>query len=291
VLDDLSAGLAHTLPEAAELLVGDVRDAEGCRVAVADADVVVHLAAPPGITSALDDPGHDFSVNAEGTLNVLEAARRRGRPRVVLASTTAPLFETGEPIHEGMVPRPTSPYAAGKLAAEGYCAAYARGYGVPAVVLRVTNVYGPGSVAKEGAVARFLRDGMAGRDLTITGDGRQTRDFLYVDDVVRAIRLAAQAPGAGDGAPIQLGAGRETEIAELARLVGDTLANAGMSAPGVTYAPARPGDVARCRVASKRAQSLLGWAPTVALQDGLGRTRDYFADLLAGSSGAAAGGG
>ncbi|WP_200340323.1 NAD-dependent epimerase/dehydratase family protein [Rhodovibrio sodomensis] len=163
---------------------GDVGDAPAVLAAARDAGVIVHLAGAAGVAGSLADPRGDAAANVLGTLNVLEAARQTGA-RVVFASTTAPLIGAAPTIDERTLPAPCVPYGASKLAAEAYCHAYARSFGVASCVLRLTNVYGPGSAHKTGAVGRFLADGLAGRALTITGDGLQTRDFVYTPSLWR----------------------------------------------------------------------------------------------------------
>lgn len=283
VLDDRSAG-AQSLRalgvDATRLALweADVRDAAAMVEAARGADAVVHLAGATGVAGSLADPGGDARANVLGTLGVLEAARTAGA-RVVLASTTAPLIGDAPRIDERTLPAPRVPYGAGKLAAEAYCHAYRQAFGVASCVLRLTKVYGPGSAHKSGAVGRFLADGLAGWALTVTGDGRQARDFVHVADVVRALKLAAVHPAAV-GQTFQIAAGRTTTIQALARAVQDLLGAHGHPVPALAYAPARPAEVRSTRADPAKAAAWLGWRAEIELNDGLRRTYAHLARPL-----------
>ena len=275
VLDDGSAAAGSLRacgvdPACLDLRRGDVRDEAAVHDAARGVDVVVHLAGATGVVGSLADPRGDASANVLGTLNVLEAARHTGA-RVVFASTTAPLVGDAPEIDERTLPAPRVPYGASKLAAEAYCQAYAASFGVASCVLRLTNVYGRGSGHKTGAIGRFLADGLAGRPLTITGDGRQTRDFLHVADVVRALSLAAARPAAA-GETFQIATGRATAIIDLARRVQDLLRRQGRPVPGLSRVPARPAEVRATHASPAKAEALLGWRAEVDLDAGLART-------------------
>ena len=279
VLDDGSAG-ADSLracgvdPGRLDLRVADVRDDRAVGEAARGIDVIAHLAGATGVVGSLADPRGDASANVLGTLNVLEAARRTGA-RVVFVSTTVPLVGDAPEVDERTLPAPRVPYGASKLAAEGYCQAYAASFGVASCVLRLTNVYGRGSGHKTGAVGRFLADGLAGRALTITGDGRQTRDFLHVADVVRALRLVAVHPAA-PGGTFQIATGRPTAIIDLARDVQELLRRAGRPVPCLVNLPAQPAEVRATHASPAKAAALIGWQAEVGLSAGLART---FAEL------------
>lgn len=271
VLDDLSLGR----PEDAagtELIVGDIRDAATVEATLRDVEVVVHLAAHTRVIDSIADPLGSFDVNVRGTLTLLEAIRRRpGIRRFVLASTGGAILGDAEPpVHEDMPARPLSPYGASKLACEGYCSAYFGAYGVPTVALRFSNVYGPGSERKGSVVAAFLRAVRAGAPLVVYGDGRQTRDFLYVDDLCDAVVAAVERDCSGD--VFHVASGRETAIGDLAKLVVRVTAT---SVP-VEHRPARTGEVVRNSARIDRAHTVLGYAPAVGLEDGLERTWRWF---------------
>lgn len=271
VLDDLSMGRREDAGQA-ELVVADIRDAAAVQQAMRDVDVVVHLAAHTRVIESIDDPLGSFDANVRGTLTVLEAVRRRdGIRRFILASTGGAILGDAEPpVHEDMPARPLSPYGASKLACEGYCSAYFGAYGVPTVALRFSNVYGPGSERKGSVVAAFLRAVAAGQPLVVYGDGRQTRDFLYVDDLCNAVVAAADRPC--DGQVFHIASGRETSIADLADAI------RGVCGHDVTIdrRPARTGEVRRNSARIDRARAVLGFEPAVELADGLARTWRWF---------------
>lgn len=293
VLDDLSVGTRAAIerhgdvvdadadtsgawPEAIELRRGDIRAPEPVRAAAEGADAIVHLAANTGVEPSLNDPRADCETNVLGTLNVLEAARAAGDPRVVFASSGAPLGHVEPPIHEEIAPHPASPYGASKLAGEGYCSAYFHSFGVETVVLRFGNVYGPLSGHKGSVVARFFKDAYAGRPLEIHGDGSQTRDFIFIDDLVKAIRLAAVRAGIG-GEAFQIATNSECTIHALADAVIDVLRKNGEPVPTVTHGTPRRGDVARNYSDIRKARDVLGWQPDHTLRDGLIKTQADFA--------------
>jgi UDP-glucose 4-epimerase len=271
VLDDLSMGRREDVGDA-ELVVADIRDASAVDAALQDVDVVVHLAAHTRVIESIAEPLVSFDANVRGTLTLLEAVRRRGGiGRFILASTGGAILGDAEPpVHEDMPARPLSPYGASKLACEGYCSAYFGAYGVPTVALRFSNVYGPGSDRKGSVVAAFLRRVAAGEPLIVYGDGRQTRDFLYVDDLCRAVVAAAERDCAGQ--VFHVACGRETAIGDLVdavrRITGSDVA--------VEHRPARAGEVQRNCARIDRARAVLGFAPSVALDDGLARTWRWF---------------
>ena len=210
-----------------ELVVGDILDEELALRAAGGADVIVHLAANTGVMPSIEDPRADCMSNVIGTLNYLEAARHDGVSRFVFASSGGTTIGDAEPpIHEEMVPHPVSPYGASKLAGEGYCSAYSRTFGMDTVALRFGNVYGPLSGHKNSVVARFIKRATSGEVLEIYGDGTQTRDFVYVGDLIRAIRLAATVEGVG-GEIFQIATSAETTVQELTQKLLPALASAG----------------------------------------------------------------
>jgi len=191
-----------------ELVVGDVTEKSLALNVCKGADAVVHLAASTGVIPSVEDPEQDFASNVVGTFNYLEAARLNGIGRFVFASSGAPLGEQVPPVHEEMVPHPISPYGAGKLCGEAYCSAYHGSFGLETVVLRFGNVYGPHSKHKGSVVAKFIRHIMASEPLPIYGDGNQTRDFIYVEDLTEAILLALNRADVG-GEIFQIATHRE----------------------------------------------------------------------------------
>lgn len=293
IVDDLSVGTEHDLgtvarfdrvvpnaihgaPDGVELLVGDVREAELALTACRGIDAIVHLAANTGVQPSLDNPRRDCTVNVLGTLNYLEAAREHGIRRFVLASSGGTVIGDAEPpIHEELVPHPRSPYGASKSAGEGYCSAYAASFGVDAVALRFGNVYGPGSTHKNSVVARFVKRAMNGDELEIYGDGEQTRDFIYIDDLIRAIVRAAVVDGIG-GQVFQVATGRETSVRQLAAIVTTALERMGFSKPQVLDAPPLRGEIRRNASDVSKAGTWLDWRPQTSLEDGVLGTVRWF---------------
>jgi UDP-glucose 4-epimerase len=266
---------AHSGAERIELVVRDILDADAVRASTRACDVVVHLAANTGVAPSLQDPRRDCLVNVIGTLNCLEAARHEGVERFVFASSAAPVGEVEPPVHEEKAPRPLSPYGASKLAGEGYCSAYARSFGLDTVALRFGNVYGPYSDRKSSVVAAFIRRALAGEPLEIYGDGSQTRDFIHVDDLVRAIDSAARTLAIG-GEIFHIATAHETTIAELAELLIRVLARHGVSGVQLRTAPARAGDVRRNFADTSKAAARLGWRAEVSLEQGLAGVVQWF---------------
>ena len=258
-----------------ELGVGDSMD-DGLALRIcAGADVIVHLAANAGVAPSVEDPRGDCLTNVIGTLNYLEAARACQVKRFVFASSGAPIGECTPPIHEEMAPHPVSPYGASKLAGEGYCSAYFKTFGVETVALRFGNVYGPGSGHKQSVVAKFIAQALAGEALEIYGDGGQTRDFIFIDDLIEAIRLAATVPEIG-GETFQIATNAETTVAELVDQLLAALAEAEVAGAEVRHGAPRLGDVRRNFSDTAKARERLGWTCRTALGDGLRRTvRDF----------------
>ena len=275
VLDNLSAGRQEDLENLpVELMVGDIRNHQAVDAAMAGVEVVVHLAAHTGVVQSVEEPSLDMSVNVFGTLNVLKAAVRHGVERFIFASTGGAIVGVANPpVHEEMPPCPVSPYGAGKLAGEGYCSAFWRSYGLKTVALRFSNVYGPYSYHKGSVVAKFLRQILAQEELKVFGDGKQTRDFIYVKDLCDAILNAVDAD-VPFGQPIQLGSGQETSINRLLTLLRITVKPRDF--PPVRYVPARNGEVLRNFVSIARAGKYLQFTPRTDLPANLRHTWEWF---------------
>ena len=264
ILDDLSAGRDAYVRglRRVELRQGSITDPAAVRRAVRGVDAVVHLAALSGVAPSVEHPERDFAVNVQGTFHLLDAARRSGVQRVVFASSGAVLAGARPPLHEAIVPTVLAPYGASKLYGEVALQAFQSVYGFTGIALRFSNVYGRNCDHKRSVVAEFLRQAAAGKPLVIYGTGRQTRDFLHVDDVSRAVRIALRSPSSG---VFQLGTGVETSISRLANLV--------QRAAGVKLhvdrRPPRPGEAARNVVDPSKARQVLKWEARVELPDGL----------------------
>ena len=275
VLDNFSVGTPSALEGCdVEMMEGDVRDFEAVTRAVQGMDAVVHLAAQTGVIPSQQDPRLDFEVNAGGTLNLLLASREGRVGRFVVASSGAPLGNVQPPVHEAIPPKPTSPYGASKLACEGYCSAFYGSYGLHTVALRIANVYGPRSSHKQSVVARFAREGLHTRQVTIYGDGQQTRDFIHVDDVCEAFVRALEVEEAA-GQVIQVATGVETKILDLAQMVRIAL---GQPEVRFNFLPARPGEIRRNFARIDRARQLLGWNPRISISQGVPQTCQWFVD-------------
>jgi UDP-glucose 4-epimerase len=277
ILDDLSTGRLANLDGAraagAVLVEADVRNPSEVDDAVARAapDRIFHLAAQIDVRRSLHDPQCDARVNVIGTINVLEAARRHGVSRVVNTSTGGAIYgEAAEvPTPEGAEERPLAAYGTSKLCAEHYCAWAGRLHGLSVGTVRLANVYGPRQdpLGEAGVVAIFCDRLLAGTRPTIHGTGQQTRDFVFVDDVVAAqLRMA----DAGIAGPVNVGTGRETSVLELAAAVAEAGHAEGWFAPHL--APARAGEVVRSCLDGGRARRELGFVPRVPLIDGLRTT-------------------
>lgn len=254
-----------------EFVRGDMRDRPALAAALAGIDAVVHLAADTRVMDSIAAPEHNFAVNVVGTFNLLEAMRATGVRRLVNASTGgAILGEVSPPVHEEMTPRPLAPYGAGKLAVEGYCSAYAASFGFSAVSLRFSNVYGPRSHHKGSVVAAFLKRIAAAERLVVHGDGEQTRDFVFVDDLCDGIVAAFDRETSG---VIQLGSGRPVTINALLDVMRQVTAPLRFD---VEYAPFRDGEIVHTWCSIDRAAKVLGYAPRTSLEDGLDRTWRWF---------------
>jgi UDP-glucose 4-epimerase len=258
-----------------ELLVGDVLDEDLIRGATRGSDIFVHLAANTGVSLSVADPRKDCLNNVLGTLNCLEACRYQRTNRFIFASSGASIGECQPPLHEELPAHPVSPYGASKLAGEAYCSAFKASFGVDAVALRFSNCYGPRSSHKDSVVAKFISEAMSGRSWHIFGDGTQSRDFIYVDDVVAAIILAASHQNVG-GETFQIATNNETTIITLTENLAKSLKHHQITIPEIVCAPARTGDIKRNFSDTKKAQARLGWKPRILLPEGLNRTVEWF---------------
>ena len=287
VLDDFSTGREQNLAGTegrVEVIRGDLRDAAAVSSAVRGVRTILHLAAVPSVTRSVSDPATTRAVIVDGTFRLLEAARAQGVQRLVLYSSSSVYGESPElPKSETMRPQPISPYGASKLAAEAFASAWARSYGMSILVLRPFNVYGPRQdPASEYAavVPRFVTAILQDRPGTIYGDGAQTRDFTYVDDMVDATFRAARWDG-GSGEVFNVSGGARTSVLELYAAIERAV---GVRVPPV-HAPARTGDILHSHADGSAARAF-GYTPRVALGEGIGRTVDWFrASLAAGIKG------
>ncbi len=275
VLDDLSTGKRDQVNPGARLHVADLRDARAVRhvVETERPEVIFHLAAQIDVRRSVADPPFDAEVNLIGFLNLMESARLNGIRRVIFSSTGGAIYGEQErfPCDEDHALRPLSPYGVAKLATESYLYFYRAQYGIDYVSLRYANVYGPRQDphGEAGVVAIFCARILEGEPCTIYGDGAQTRDYIFVEDVARANLAALERKFSG---PLNIGTGVETSVNELYAAIA--------SAAGIErrpeYALARPGEQRRSVILPERAERLLGWRPQVTLRDGLERTLHFF---------------
>jgi UDP-glucose 4-epimerase len=268
VVDDLSAGRAIQVPAEAELHRLDVRHASDLDAIIASVrpTAIFHLAAQADVRRALAEPAFDAEVNVLGTIAVLEGARKVGA-RVLVASTGGAGYgeypELPVPSPETAETRPLSHYGMSKMAGEGYCGVYGRLYRTEWVALRLANVYGPRQDphGEAGVVAIFCGRILDGEPPRVFGDGRQTRDYVYVADVVRAFAAAEQGPA---GEVVNVGAGREVSVIDLLHGLGYEREP--------DFAPARPGELMRSALDVRKAEALWGWRASTTLADGLRTT-------------------
>lgn len=252
---------------------GDIRDSELVSQCAIGVDCIVHLAANTGVGPSVEDPRLDLECNVIGTFNVLEAARIHGVKKFIFASSGAPAGEIEPPIHEELPPHPVSPYGASKLAGEGYCSAYFRTFKIDTVCLRFGNVYGPRSKKKSSVVAKFIRQALAGEPCVIYGDGTQTRDFIYIDDLIEAIIRGIEKSVGGE--TFQIASGHECTVGEVAEIISGVLQKEGVEMV-VSYDVPRLGDVKRNYSDTTKAHNLLGWKSTMSLDKGVEKTVNYF---------------
>jgi UDP-glucose 4-epimerase len=273
VLDNETMCSPESLPKAALAYhKADICDPAALTRAFAGCDTVVHLAANTRVVESIADPRLNFEVNVRGTFNTLLAARDAGVKRVVLASTGgAILGDVAPPVHEGVVPEPMSPYGASKLAAEGYGHAFGGSYGMRVTMLRFSNVYGPLSYHKTSAVAHFFKQILNRQPITIYGDGSQTRDFVYVDDLCRGILQAIDADVTG---VFQLGSGEPTSLADLLSIMQGLVGKDRW--PRIHHVPWRTGEVRRVWCDISKSSRAFGFRPDTPLVDGLRTTWQWF---------------
>jgi UDP-glucose 4-epimerase len=283
VLDNLTVGSRDDLSEVCsfsecasesiknksgvKLIVGDICEPATCNAVSENIDCIVHFAANTGVGPSVEDPRSDMEANVIGTFNMLESARLNGVKHFVFASSGAPAGNVIPPIHEEMAPHPVSPYGASKLAGEGYCSSYYQTFNINTVVLRFGNVYGPGSKNKSSVVAKFIRRASEGKCCEIYGDGTQTRDFIYIDDLIDAVIKASQHDKGGE--VFQIAAGTEKTLNELMDVLQPIFEAETGKKMEVKYSDKRLGDVMRNFSDISKANDILGWSVKMKLEGGL----------------------
>jgi len=277
VVDDLSTGRVERLAavrDRIDLVQADLAEST-CGRSFAGVERVFHLAAVSSVPRSVKDPLTSHRSIATATLRLLAAARDGSVRAFVLSSSSSVYGDTKvSPKHEGLETRPISPYGVAKLAAEGYTRTFAALYGLRTVSLRYFNVFGPGQderSAYAAVIPLFITAALEGRALTVNGDGTQTRDFTFVDNVVAA-NVAASAGGVPAGGVYNIANGDPHSINELVAEIGRIIGRA----PAVTHGPERPGDIKRSHASNEAARRDLGWSPAVGFADGLRRTVDWY---------------
>ena len=285
VLDNFATGKRENLAEIEgriEMIEGDIRVLDTSRQAMAGCDAVFHQAALGSVPRSIKDPQTSHEVNVNGTINILEAARAEGIRRVVFAASSSAYGDQKEsPKHEGMVPMPISPYAAGKIACEAYMQGYAAAFGLETVCLRYFNVFGPRqdpAGAYAAVIPAFVSRLLRGRRPIIFGDGEQSRDFCHIENVCEANWLAAHAPAEScDGKPMNIACERRTSLNQILDQLRELM--------GVRVEPEyqdeRPGDVKHSLADVSLAREKIGYEPKVYFEDGLARAIGWYRENLA----------
>lgn len=290
IVDDLSTGKPENIPDRARFLEIGVNSTEFAQLVMDGGfDVVVHLAAQMDVRKSVADPIADATINILGTLNLMEALRKSGaKSRVVFSSTGGVIYGgfTKPPNVETFPKDPESPYAMAKLSAEYYLAYYGRVHNMDSISLRLGNVYGPRQDphGEAGVVAIFCGRILDKRPLTIFGNGLQTRDYVYVSDVARAVWLGATKPlpakGKLDARALNIGTGEGTSVLEIAKVLQATA----RTALPLEFAPHRPGEQQDSYVDPTKAREVLGWVPEIEFAEGMARTYAWFARETSGAT-------
>ena len=286
VLDNFSTGFKRNLHECMnriELIEGDITDSATCKSAVTGVDYVLHQAAIPSVQRSVDDPLRSHYANETGTLNMLIAARDAKVKRLVFASSSSVYGDTEVlPKVESMRETPLSPYALTKLAGEKYSLIFQRIYGLPTVCLRYFNVFGPRQDPNSpysAVISRFVEAALGGKKPVVNGDGEQTRDFTYVDNVVDANLRACEAPGA-EGMAFNVGTGVRHSLNDLLRVLSGIVGHPLQA----EYGSPRPGDVRHSQADIRSARQHLGYNPRVSFQEGLERTVEWYSHNFPGAN-------
>jgi len=326
ILDNLSVGDRDNLTQVCEfrestspqsdgssqvdLLLGDIRDYSICLKSCCDIDTVVHLAANAGVENSVENPRKDMETNVIGTFNMLEAAKQNKVKRFIFASSNAPVGFCKPPIHEELPPHPISPYGSSKLAGEAYCSSFFHTYGIKTIILRFSNVYGPRSIHKNSVIAKFIKQVLIGKPLELYGDGRQTRDYIYIDDLIHAIRRTADfrtdskiglslrskasignetSDNTGQGGFIreselslpwgeifQIASNHETSLNMLVEKLLFNLKNFGFSDIRLINSESRIGDMKFNFSDTSKVNELFGWKAKISLDEGIKMTVKWF---------------
>lgn len=273
VFDDLSRGFKGYLPDDVKFIAGDICNTSQLNSALQGVDIVVHLAAYGSVVESVDSPMENYRINVAGTISVLEAVRASGIAKMVFASTGGAIMgNTSPPVSESSLPKPISPYGAGKLCGEAYCHAYASAYSLDIVSLRFANVYGPYSAHKKGIITQYIKNLFNGDPLVVFGDGRSTRDYIHVADLCNGIKLAIESSNTA-GEVFHLATGVETSAVEISK---NLMRISNKSDHSVVFEPSRKGEVENNCADFDKAKLILGFSPIISLSDGLETTYEWF---------------
>lgn len=275
ILDDLSSGKLENLPEAlpvSDRMIGSITDAAVCQAAMEGVDYVLHHAAMASVPASVADPMRSHAVNLGGTLNLLLAAQAAGVKRFVFAGSSAVYGSDPElPKRESMRAEPMSPYAVQKLAAEQYCQVFSQLKGLETVVFRYFNIYGPGQDPNgpySAVIPSFVTTCLSGEAPQIHGDGETSRDFVFIDDVVRANLLACEAPEAAVGQVMNIASGSQLSLNRLAAVIREAVG----SGQPAQHGPERPGDVRHSVADTQKAEALIGFKAHTRFEAGIAKT-------------------
>jgi len=276
VLDNFSTGDPANVPNQARSITKDVRERDIISNPDTDADVIFHQAGLVSVSQSIETPYESHTVNATGTLNVLDAARRNDS-RVIVASSAA-IYGGPDylPIDEDHPFDPASPYGLDKLTADYYTRMYSNLYGLESVCLRYFNVFGPGQTGGDyaGVIPIFIKQALSGEDITVHGSGEQTRDFVYVDDVIQANIAAAQTQHVGEA--YNIGTGESTSVRELAEMIQDLTD----TSSDIVHTESREGDIDHSIADISKAEDHLDYQPKFSLKDGISRTIDWWKENM-----------
>jgi len=282
VLDNLSTGTIDNISDyPVDMIIGDVRSLDNANKACRDMDAVVHLAANTSVINSFNDPKFDFDVNVLGTFNMLEACRMHKVHKFVFASSNAAVGEQVPPINEKMIPKPISPYGAMKHSGEALCISYYHSFDIGTVCLRFANVYGRLSSHKESVVAKFMKDVIESSEITIYGDGNQTRDFIHIDDLCeimyRILKFKEEKNSYNIyGETFQVGTGKETTISELSMFVKQYAEQELKKEIRILSKPRRKGEIYRNCSDISKLRKFLDFEPRISLSEGIKDTWQWF---------------
>lgn len=274
VLDNFSKGSPDFLQSnTVEVIKGDVRNINDVKKALEGVSGVIHLAAFGSVIESVEDPMENFEINVRGTLNILNECRKIGISKFIFSSTGGALIgDAALPVDEESTPKPISPYGSSKLCCEAYCSSFSKSYGMDIIALRFANIIGPISWHKRGAVTVFMKAVMNDKDIVIYGDGKATRDFLYVQDLCEGILLAYNSKITGFN-PIHLSSESEVSIQELAEVI---IREGPKSNSKIKYMPKRIGEVEKNFANSTLARKTLKFSPNEDLTSSIKKTWDWF---------------